>query len=173
MTTLDSVLKSRDITLPKKVHLVKAMVFPVVMYGWESWTIELMKDWCWSWNSNTLATGCEELTPLKRPWCWERLKAGGEGNDRGWDGWMASLTQWTWVWANFGRYNKGQGSLVCCSPWGGKESDTTERLNWWGVQSSRTSPKLHYFLIGYPSFSLSNLYLHFLTKTFLLVYPVC
>ena len=58
------------------------------------------KNWCWSWNSNILATWCEELTHLKRPWCWERLKAGGEGDNRGWDGWMASLTQWTWVWIN-------------------------------------------------------------------------
>ena len=58
------------------------------------------KDWCWSWNSNTLATWCKELTYLKRPWCWERLKVGGEEDDRGWDGWMASLTQWTWVWVN-------------------------------------------------------------------------
>ena len=55
------------------------------------------RDWCWSWNSNTLATWCEGLTHLKRPWCWERLRA-REGDDRGWDGWMASLTQWTWVW---------------------------------------------------------------------------
>ena len=55
------------------------------------------KDWCWSWNSNILATWCEELTLLKRPWRWERLRA-GEGDDRGWDGWMASPTQWTWVW---------------------------------------------------------------------------
>ena len=53
------------------------------------------KDWCWSWNSNNLATRCEELTHLKRPWCWERLKA--EGDDRGWDGWIASPTQWTWA----------------------------------------------------------------------------
>ena len=60
----------------------------------------LWKDWCWSWNSNALATWCEELTFLKRPWCWERLKAGEEGEDRGWDGWMASRTQWTWVWVN-------------------------------------------------------------------------
>ena len=52
------------------------------------------KDWSWSWKFNTLATWCEELTHLKRPWCWERLKAGGEGDDRGWDGWMASPTQW-------------------------------------------------------------------------------
>ena len=58
------------------------------------------KDWCWSWNSNALATWCKELTHLKRPWCWERLRAGGEGDDRGWDGWMASLTRWTWVWVD-------------------------------------------------------------------------
>ena len=55
--------------------------------------------WCWSWNSNTLATSCEEFTHCKRPWCWEELGS-GEGDDRGWDGWMASLTQWTWVWVN-------------------------------------------------------------------------
>ena len=62
------------------------------------------KDWCWSWNSNTLATSCEELTHWKRPLCWEGLGAGGEGDDRGWDGWMASLTQWTWVWVNSGSW---------------------------------------------------------------------
>ena len=62
------------------------------------------KDWCWSWNSNTLATWCEELTHLKRSWCWERLKVRGEGDDRGWDGWMASLTQWTWVWVSSGSW---------------------------------------------------------------------
>ena len=124
MNNLDSVLKSRDITLPTKVRLLKALVFPVVMYGCESWIIksteELMllncgvgedsweslglqvdptspssrrsfldvhwKDWCWSWNSNTLATWWEELSHWKRPWCWERLSAGREGDDRGWDG---------------------------------------------------------------------------------------
>ena len=58
------------------------------------------KDWCWSWNSNILATSCEELTHWKRPWCWEGLRAGGEGDDRGWDGWMASPTRWTRVWVN-------------------------------------------------------------------------
>ena len=132
MTNLDSILKSRNIALPTKIHLVKAMVFPVVMYGCESWTykgIWVLKnwcfwtavlektlesplnckeiqpvhpkgdqDWCWSWKSNTLATWCKELTHLKGPWCWERLKAEGEGDNRGWDGWIASLTQWTWVW---------------------------------------------------------------------------
>ena len=51
-----------------------------------------------------LATWCEELTPWKRPWCWERLKAGGEEDDRGWDGWMASPTQWSWVWVNSGSW---------------------------------------------------------------------
>ena len=109
-----------------KVHLVKAMVFPLVRYGCESWTIKKpecrrsnafelrcwrrllrvpwtarrsnqsilkeispgvpWRDWCWSWNSNILAPSCKELTHWKRPWCWERLKAGGEGDDRGWDG---------------------------------------------------------------------------------------
>ena len=62
------------------------------------------KDWCWSWNSDTLAMWCEELTHLKRSWWWERLKAGGEGDNRGWDGWMASLTWWTWVWMNSGSW---------------------------------------------------------------------
>ena len=138
MTNPDSILKSRDITLPTKVFIVKAVVFLVVMYGCESWTIKkaehqgidafelwfwrrllrvpwtarrsnqstqrrwvlgvYWKDWCWSFN--TLATWCEELIHWKRPWCWERLEAGGEGDNRGWDGWMASPTQWTWVWAS-------------------------------------------------------------------------
>ena len=130
--------------MPIKVCLVKAMVFPVVMYGCESWTIKKAecwridafelwcwrrllrvpwtarrsnqsilkeislnihwKDWGWSWNSNTLVTWCEELTHLKRPWCWEWLKEGGEGDDRGWHGWMISLMQWTWVWAGSGSW---------------------------------------------------------------------
>ena len=60
------------------------------------------KDWCWSWNSSTLATWFEELTHWKRLWCWEGLGAGGEGDDRGRDGWMVSLTRWTWVWVNSG-----------------------------------------------------------------------
>ena len=62
------------------------------------------KDWCWSWSSNTLAISCEELTYWKRLWCWEGLGAGGEGDDRGWDGWMASLTWWAWVWVNSGSW---------------------------------------------------------------------
>ena len=83
----------------------------------------------WSWNFNTLITCCEELTHLKRPWCWERLKAGGEGNDRGWDGWMASLTQWTWVWVNSESW-WWTGKPDVPSPWGHKQLDITERLNW-------------------------------------------
>ena len=138
ITNLDNILKSRDITLPTKVHLVKAVVFPVVMYGCESWTIKKVEHWridafelwCWRrllrvpWTARRsnqpilkkispgcslegltlklkrqyfLVTWCKELTHLKRPWCWERLRAGGEGDDRGWDGWMASPAQWTWV----------------------------------------------------------------------------
>ena len=58
------------------------------------------KDWCWSWNSNTLATSCKELTHWKRPWCWEGLAAGGEGDGKGWHGWMTSPTRWTWIWVN-------------------------------------------------------------------------
>ena len=85
------------------------------------------KDWCWRWNSNTLATWCEELTQWER--CWEGLKAGGEGNDRGWDGWMASPTQWTWIWVKYG-VGDGQGGLVCYNSWGCEESNMTERLNW-------------------------------------------
>ena len=137
MTNLGSILKSRDITLPTKVHLVKAMVFPVVTYGCESWTIKKAEHWridgfelwCqrrllrvpWSARRSNQSI-LKEISPecslkglmlklklqyfghfmwrtdsLKRPWCWERLKAGGEGDNSGWDGWMASSTHWTWV----------------------------------------------------------------------------
>ena len=134
------------ITLPTKVCLVKAMAFPVVMYGCERWTVKkaerrkngcfwenggvgedswgslgpqgdptspfwrrptqgfLRKDWCESWNSSPLATSREELTHWKRLWCWEGSGAGGEGDDRGGDGWMASLTPWTWVSVNSGSW---------------------------------------------------------------------
>ena len=126
MTNIDSILKSRHMTLPTKVSLVKAMVLRVIMYGCESWTIKKAehwridafelwcwrrllrvpcmegaqtsqslrksvlnihwKDWRWSWNSNTLATWCKELTHWKRPWCWEKLKVGREVDSRGWGG---------------------------------------------------------------------------------------
>ena len=71
---------------------------------WRSALEFLWKKWCLSWNSSTLATSCEELTHWKRLWCWEALGAGGEGDDRGWDGWMASLTRWMWVWVNSGSW---------------------------------------------------------------------
>ena len=89
----------------------------------------LWKEWCWSWNSSTLATSCEELTHWKRLWCWEGLGAGGEGDDRGWSGWMASLTRWTWVWVNSGSW-WWTGKPGVPDSWGRKESDTCERLNW-------------------------------------------
>ena len=133
MTNLDSMLKSRDITLPTKVYLVKAMVFPVVMYGCESWTvkkpehqrIDAFELWCWRrllrvpWTARRsnqcilkISPGCSleglmlklklqysghlmrRADSLERPLCWEGLEAGGEGDDRGRDGWMASPTQW-------------------------------------------------------------------------------
>ena len=86
------------------------------------------KDWCWSWSSNTLATWLEELTYWKRPWCWQRLKAEGEGDDRGWDGWMASPTRCTFGWTP--GVGDGQGGLACCNSWGRKESNMTEQLKW-------------------------------------------
>ena len=144
VTNLDSILRNRDIILLTKVKIVKAMIFPVVMYVCESRTItkaehqriDAFELWCWrrllrvpwnarksnhsilkeinpeyslqglmlSWSSSALATWCEELTHWKTPWCWERLKAGGEGDDRGWVGWMASPKQWTWVWASSGSW---------------------------------------------------------------------
>ena len=73
---------------------------PVNPKGNQSW-IFIGRNWCWSWYSNTLATWCEELTHWKWHWCWEWLKAGGEVEDRGWDGWMASPTRWTWVWTSW------------------------------------------------------------------------
>ena len=144
VTNLDSILKSRDITLPTKVHLVKAMAFPVVMYGCESWTTNKDEHWgidafeLWYWrrllrvpwtarrsnqyilNEISSEYSLEGLMlklklqyfghmmwrtdSLERPWCLERLKAGGEGDDRGWDCWMASLTRWTWVLISSGSW---------------------------------------------------------------------
>ena len=154
MTNLDSILKSRVIILPTKVHTVKAMIFPVVMYECESWSTQRAalqrtdafelcwrrflripwlqgiqisqswrksvlyihwKNWCWSWSSNTLATWCKEPTQWKRSWCWERLKASGEGTTEdemfGWPHWL--------IRHKFEQAlgdGEGQGSLVNCSP---------------------------------------------------------
>ena len=76
---------------------------PVNPQGNQSW-IFIGKTDVEAENSNTLAAWCEELTHWKRSWPWERLKVGGEGDDRGWDGWMASLTRWTWVWVTRGSW---------------------------------------------------------------------
>ena len=88
------------------------------------------KDWSWSWNTlaNTLAW-CEELTHWIRPWCWERRKAEGEGDDRGWDGWMASPTRWTRVWAS-SRSWWWIGKPGVLPSTESQKSDTTHRLNW-------------------------------------------
>ena len=136
MTNLDSLLRSRDVTLPTKVHVVNTMVFPVVRYGYESWTIKKAECWIidtfklWFWGRLLrVPLDYKEIKPVnpkgnqswifigrtdtkaetlifwppdaknwlieKKLWCWERLKVGGEGDDRGGDGWMASSTQWT------------------------------------------------------------------------------
>ena len=81
-----------------------SFLLPFFFVLWHSVLGVHWKDWCWSWNSSTLATSSKELTHWKRPWCWEGLGAGGEGDDRGWDGWMASLTRWAWVWVNSGNW---------------------------------------------------------------------
>ena len=80
---------------------------------------------------------------LQRLWCWEGLGAVGEGDDRGWDGWMASWTRWTWIWVNSGDGDE-QGGLACCDSWGRKESDTTERPNW--TETETWEPLLFFFL---------------------------
>ena len=80
-------------------HLDSKEIKPVNPKGNQPW-IFTGRTWCWSWNSNTLAIWCRAPTHWKRPWCWERLKARGERDDREWDVWMASPIQWTWVWAN-------------------------------------------------------------------------
>ena len=144
MINLDSILKSRDITLSTKVHLVKAKVFPVVMYGCESWTIKKAEHrrtdafelWCWRrllrvpWTARRsnqsilkeVSSGCSleglmlklklqyfghlmlRADSFEKTLCWERLRAGGKGDDRDWDGWMASATRWTWVWVDSGSW---------------------------------------------------------------------
>ena len=144
-TNLDRIFKSRDITLPTKVHLVKAMVFPVVMYGCENWTIKKAEHqridafelWCWKrllrvpWTARRSNQSIlKEISPeyslegrmlkLKLQYfghLMQRTDSLGKtlmlgkiedgrrsGDNRGWDGWMASLTQWTWLWVNSGSW---------------------------------------------------------------------
>ena len=144
MTNIHSMLKSRDITLPTKVHLVKVMFFPVVKYGCEIWTVkkaECWRDdafelWCWRrllrvpWTARRSNQSIlKEISPeyslegmmlklklqyfghlmwrtdsLEKTLMLGKMKAGGEGDNRGWDGWMASLTQWIWIWVNSGSW---------------------------------------------------------------------
>ena len=171
MTNLDNVWKGIDITLSTKVCLVKAMVFPVIMYGCESWTIKKAEHqridafelWCWrrllrvSWTARRSNQWIlKEISPeysleglmlklnlqyfghliqrtdsLEKTLMLGNIEVGGRVHDRGWDGWMASPTQWEHEFEQVLGVGDGQGSLECCSPWGCKESDTTEsELNW-------------------------------------------
>ena len=178
MTNLDSIFKSKDITLPTKACLVKAMVFPVVMYGCESWTmkkagrqrIDAFEVWCWRrflrvpWTARRSNQSIlKEISPgiflegmmlkLKLQYfghlmrrvdslektCWEGLGAGGEGDDRGWDGWMASLTRWTWVWVNSGSWwwtgrpgmLRFMGSQRVWHDWATELNWTENHCRWW------------------------------------------
>ena len=165
MTNLDSILKSRNIILLTKVCLVKDTVFPVVMYGCESWTIknaelrrvdafELWcwrrllrvpwtarrssqsvlnihwKDWCWSWNSLILRP-----PDVKNWFIWKDPDAGTDGRQEEKGTTEDEMAGWH-HWLNGHEFEQalgvgdGQGSLVCCSPWGHKELNRTEQLNW-------------------------------------------
>ena len=162
-------LMPKNLLVLTKVRLVKAMIFPVVMYGCESWTVKKAESrridafelWCWRrllrvpWTARRsnqsilkeISPGCSlegmmlklklqyfghlmwRADSFEKLWCWERLKAGGEGDDRGWDGWMASpLSGHEFGWTL--GVGDGQGGLACCGSWGRKESDTAEWLNW-------------------------------------------
>ena len=211
MANLDSILKSR-ITLPTKVHLVEAMVFPVVMYGCEGWTIkkaecqriDAFELWCWRrllripWtarrsdqsilkeispefsleglmlklNSNILATWCEELTLLKIPWCWERLRAGGEWDDRGWDGWIASPTQWTWVWVNSRSWWwTGKYGVLWFMGSQGVGHDWVTELNWtvpqYKIESLKFGGREASIALPWSSFHQFSISLEHATKSFL------
>ena len=177
MTNLDSILKSRDTTLPTKVHLVQAMVFPVVMHECESWTTKkaecqridafelrcwrrvLWIPWtarrskqsilkgistvcslegqCWSWNCNTLATWREELTHLKRPWCWERWGQEKKGTT---EDEMVRWHQWTWVWVNFGSWWwTGRSGML-------RLMGSQRVRHHWATELKHTSPSSDHFL---------------------------
>ena len=150
------------------MNMYAPMVFPVVMYGYESWTIkkaerwrtDAFELWCWGrllrvpWTARRsnqsilkISPACSleglmlklklqyfghlmwKLTPLKRPWCWERLRTGGEGDDRDeMVGWHHQLNGHGFEWTP--GVGDGQGGLACCGSWGCKELDTTGQLNW-------------------------------------------
>ena len=161
-------IKKQRQYLPTKVHLVKAMVFPVVVYGCESWTmkkaecqrIDAFELWCWRrllrvpWTARRSNQSIlKEISPgyslegwilklkcqyfghlmgrtdsFEKTWCWERLKAGGEEGDRGWDGCMTSLTQWTWIWANSGKRKKP--GVLQSMGWERVRHNWATELNW-------------------------------------------
>ena len=168
---LDSILKSRDITLPTKVRLVKAMVFPVVMYGCESWTAKKAEHqrtdafelWCWRrllrvpWTAKRSNQSIlKEISPecsleglmlklnlqyfgylmwradsFERLWCWEGLGSGGEGDGRGWYGWMASQTRCPWVWVNSRSWWwTGRPGVLRFMGWQRVRHDWATELNW-------------------------------------------
>ena len=155
-----------------KVHIVKAMLFSVVMYGCESWTIKKAEQrriyafelWCWRrllrvpWTARRAnQSNLREINPeysleglllklklqyfghlmwradsLEKTLMLGKIEGRRKRNDRGWDGWMASLTQWTWVWVD-SRCWWWTGRPACCGSWGHKELDTTEWLNWTNI----------------------------------------
>ena len=104
----------------------------------------LWKEWCWSWNSSTLATSCEELTHWKRLWCWEGLGTGGKGDDPGRDGWMASWTRWTWVWVNSGSWWwTGRPGVLWFMGLQWVRNDWVTELNWTELNTYMDSGKLN------------------------------
>ena len=185
MTNLNSILKSREITLPTKVRLAKAMVLPAVMYGCESWTIkksecwriDTFELWCWRrllrvpWTPRR-SNQCilKKISPqysleglmlkLKlqflatwliwkdpdagKDWRWEE-----KGDDRGRDGWMASLTQWMWVWVNSGSWwwtgRPGVLQSMGSQSWT-RLSDWTE-LNWGQITFYNVTLSIDYYLL--------------------------
>ena len=155
LTNLDSMLKSWSITFLTKVHIVKVMVSPLVMYGCESWTIkkaehlstDAFKLWCWRrflrvpWTARSNQSIIKEINSehslerlmlklklqnfghlmriadsLEKTFGWERLRAGREGDDRGWNSWIGIIYSVDMSLSKLGE-NEGQGSLECCSPW--------------------------------------------------------
>ena len=178
MTNLENILRSRDVTLPTRLSQVYGFSSGHV-WMWkldceetECQRIDSFGLWCsrrllrvpwtarrsnqsilkcWSWNSNTLATWFEELTHWKRPWCWEGLGAGEEGDVRdemaGWHHWLDGH-EFGWTPG----VDDGQGGLGCCNSWGHKEWDMTERVKWTELNMIRclslawlTSSGLRYF----------------------------
>ena len=118
------------------VCVMRLLLYPNPFQCW----LNIYRLGCWSWNSSTLATSCEELTHWKRLWCWEGLGAGGEGDDRGWDGWMASLTWWTWVWVNSGRWWwTGRPGVLRFMGSQRVRHDWATELNWTEVHNSTVS----------------------------------